>query len=223
MVATRSYQQPFLPLNQTDALLTKLLELTGTLEYEEDGWSEITSAVRNGSELILRLRVRIPGSPDSQFVITCQQPRSHHIIASADDNAVFLTREHVVLWPHNQQQGELYFRGTPSDPLSLFGALTEAQRGLLGNWFPIDHFLNLPGRSADILRYGHGLLAKGPVSLLDTIANVLDNYGIKHSRPALRAPLRWNGNSWVPDTEQLWALIAGDSFVVAPAFTEELV
>ena len=204
-------------------MLTQILELTGTLEYEEDGWSTITSADWDASDLILLVRVRVPDAPDHQFRIACQQPRSHRILALTNDNLVSLTTDHVVLWPHNQKQGDLYFNGTPSDPLSLLGALIESQRDAVGNWFPVDHFLNLPGRSAEILRGGHGLLAKGPVSLLDTYAHVLDNHGIKHSSLAPRDPVWWNGDQWMPETEQLHALIVGDSFVVAPSFSEKAV
>lgn len=211
------------PPRHTDAMLTKLLELTGTLEYEEDGWTTITSADWRGSDLILLLCVHVPGSPDSQFRIRCKQARSHHIIAAANDHLVWLGTEHVVLWPHNQQQNELYFNGTSTDALSLFGALIEAQRSVLGNWFPVDYFLNLPGRSTAILRGGHGLLAKGPESLLDTFGSILNNYGIKHSRLAPRNPVWWNGNQWTLENEQLHALIVGDSYVVASSFTEKRV
>ncbi len=183
----------------------------------------ITSADWNGSDLILLVRVRVPDAPDSQFRITCERPRSHRINAIASYRLVWLTTDHVVLWPHNQQQGELYFNGTPSDASSLFGALVEAQRDAVGDWFPTDRFLNLLGRSTDILRSGHGLLARGPVSLMDTFASVLDNYGIKHSRLAPRDPVWWNGTQWTPETEQLHALIVGDSFVVATSFTEKAV
>lgn len=107
------------------------------------------------------------------------------------------------------------------DASSLLGALVEAQRDAVGNWFPLDRFLNLPGRSTDILRGGHGLLAEGPVSLLDTFGRVLDNHNINHSSLAPRDPVWWNGDQWITETDQLHALIVGDSFVVAPSFTEK--
>jgi hypothetical protein len=124
---------------------------------------------------------------------------------------VLLTADHVVLWPHVQKQGELYFRGRPSDPLSLLGALVELHRDAVGNWFSVDRFLNLPGRSADILRGGHGLLAKGPVQLLDSYAKVLDDYGIRHSTLPPRDPVWCNGGRWTPEAEQLYALLLGES------------
>lgn len=201
-------------------MLTDFLELTGTLEYEEHGWSTITSADWNVSDLILLVRVRVPGSPDRLFWVSCSQPRSYQVIAMTTDQSVLLTSEHAVLWPHNQKQGELYFNGTASDATSLLGALIESQREVVGDWFPIDRFLNLPGRSADILRSGHGLLATGPVMLLDRYASVLDNYGIRHSSPSPREPVWWNGGKWQPESDQLYALIIGSSFVVAPSFTE---
>jgi hypothetical protein len=204
-------------------VLTQLFEFTGTIEYEEDGWLTITSADWDGSTLILTVRVHVPGTLDKQCRIACQQPRSHRIIALENDCLVSLAADHVVLYPHNQKQSELYFNGRPTDALSLFGALIESHQVAVGNWFSVDHFLNLSGRSTDILRGGHGLLAKGPVPMLNTYANVLDRYGIKHSSVGSRDPEWWNGHQWTAETEQLYALIIGKSFVVAPSFTEKVV
>ncbi|MEQ1906128.1 MAG: hypothetical protein ABL888_18225 [Pirellulaceae bacterium] len=204
-------------------MLTQLFELTDTIEFEEDGWLTITSANWEGSNLILSIQVRVPGTFEKQFHIVCHQSRSHRIIALANDSLVLLSSDHVVLYPHNQKQGDLYFNGRPSDPLSLLGALVESHRAAVGTWFSVDHFLYLPGQPADILRGGYGLLAKGPVQLLATYANVLDSYGIKHSLVDSHDPIRWNGEQRTTETEELHALVIGDSFVVAPSFTENVI
>jgi len=204
-------------------VLSQFLALTETLEYEDDGWLSITSAEWERSTLTLTTSVRLPDAAHHNFRIVCTDPRSHHIVAAGVDDLVTLTADHVVLWPNTEQQGELYFNGAPNDPASLLGSLIETHLETVGRWYAVDYFLNLSGHATDVLRGGHGLLAKGPVPLLKAYAEVLDRHGASHSSPPYRDPVWWSDSQWIPEREQLFALIVGESYVVAPTFLETAV
>ncbi|MFN0198630.1 MAG: hypothetical protein ACKVT0_17930 [Planctomycetaceae bacterium] len=199
-------------------MIQNLLQLMEKLEYEEDGWTSITSANWSGSDLVLQFRVQISDAPPRVWSIHCGRPRSYRILALENDDLVDLVNDHIVLWPHVQKQGELYFYGTPTDAFALLGELVEKHKEMVGNWFPFDLFLNLPGRVSDIFRSGHGLVAKGPVQLLDAYAKILDNHHIRHSMLPPCDPLFWDGVHWIPESPQLQALLIGESYVVAPSF-----
>jgi len=71
----------------------------------------------------------------------------------------------------------------------------------------------------DLLAASSGLLAEGPVGILSEYEAVLARHSIAWSQVRERAPKRWNGGSWVAESEGLKVLTMGPSFVVAESFT----
>lgn len=207
-------------------MLPRLLKLTSTQSFEEqDGSVRVRGAEPDGADLILYLEI-IEGGKSTPVEVRAEAVRAHRVI-TPDAGDVTLTSDHPVLWPYAHASSELYFRGKPVDVMSVVGALVVAHAQLVGpwlltrGWFAANYRLQNPAALAEVLEGGHGLLSSGPVILLDAYARVLDNYGLEHSMLEPKAPSWWDGETWRPETETLHALIIGESYVIAPRFTED--
>ena len=77
------------------------------------------------------------------------------------------TADHPLLLNHNQEHGDLFFSSRPSNPHEVLGLLYQAHENLFGGWRPLRNHINRCGKTDEILAGGHGLLASGPLPLLE--------------------------------------------------------
>jgi hypothetical protein len=203
-------------------VLTSLIDLTNTGEFEDAGSIRVSHAEYAGQDLLLRLDVALPEGDHEERSVLCRAPREHRILASEFADSVEVANDHVLIWPYSQPEVELYFNGSVQDSRMLIGALVLSHLRIVDEWFELSRFLN-PGLfsgAVDPLRTGHGLLAKGPESIIDAYRAVLAEFGIRHSSPPPRDPCWWDGNSWHTEQERLHVLLVGQSYVVGPEFRE---
>ncbi|MBX3416287.1 MAG: hypothetical protein KF851_01690 [Pirellulaceae bacterium] len=203
-------------------MLKSLLEIIDTGEFEDNGSLCIEEALTHQDDLLVRLRLKHPDGGTEHRTILCHQPRSHFLQAAEYFDDLSVCDDHVLLWPHSQLQAALYFNGRPDNAHALLGALVETHHRTLNDWFPITRFMNnsLFSPNVELLASGSGLLAEGPFGIIDAYASVLETFNIRHSSPPRRPPSWWDGTRWQPETEKLYALIMGSSYVVGPNFTE---
>jgi len=203
-------------------MLDSLRKIIDKGEFEDNGSLVIENAMLNQDDLLIRICLTLPDGPAERRSILCRQPRSHSVIAAEFADHLDLCDNHVLLWPHCQQQVALYFNGRPADRFSLLGSLVDAHYRAVGDWIPFTKHVNsaLFSPSCCLLDSGSGLLAEGPAGLIDEYRAVLQTYGIRQSSPPAREPSWWDGARWRPETEKLYALIMGTSYVVAPDFSD---
>lgn len=207
-------------------MLPQLRQLTDTLSFEEDGFVRVLGAVADGRDLSLYLEV-IDSGMSTPWCVRGHEVRGHRIVAPGGSSEVSLFDDHPLLWRHTMPRSGLYFRGEVKDVMSVVGALVVTHQTLVGPW---DRDTNWPSQNervmnptllAQVLEAGDGLLSEGPVVVLEAYARVLDAYGISHTMLEPMQPSRWNGEQWQPETEKLHALVIGESYVIAPTFSEE--
>ena len=205
-------------------MLPSLLDVIDTGEFEDNGSLYIEEASTHRDGLSIRLRLVLPDGDHTIRTIVCHQPRSHALLAAVPCCDLSVVEDHVLLWPHSQSIRALYFNGRATDPRSLLGALVETHYRIVGEWIPFERFMNdaLFSPAIDLLDSHSGLLAEGPDQLIIAYSNVLTDLGIRHSSPPSREPSWWDGTQWQLETEKLYALIIGPSYVVAPAFSEKV-
>lgn len=217
-----------LPLRTTESsrrnpnMLSSLLSVIDNSEFEDNGSLCIESVSTRHQDLLLQLRLRLPEGRTERRSILCERIRSHRIYAAKHADNLSVCDDHVVLWPHSEEQVNLYFNGKPRDKYALLGALLEAHARATHHWFPFTQFMNgaLLSPSIELLNCQAGFLACGPQRLINAYRLVLESFGIQHSSPPPKPPHWWDGSQWQIETENLHAFILGDSYVVAPNFTE---
>jgi hypothetical protein len=87
------------------------------------------------------------------------------------------TVEHSLLLNHNDTHGSLFFSSAPHNPHEVVGLLYQTHEDLFQGWRPLRDYINHGDKTAQILAAGTGVLAEGPVSVLElyqkTIAHLL--------------------------------------------------
>ncbi len=196
-------------------MLEGLISVTGTGEFEDCGQLEIRSIQPRRDRLHLELGVTDrTGGGEKVWSVECSGVREFLFRESFAD---FLRweSEHPVLLPFVERSASLYFYSASSDSEAVTGALMESHRNLVGDWIPLERFVNsLPGGLSALLASSCGLLAVGPRSLIDVYSAVLARRNIRWSvLPGLK-----------PEASgSLRALILESSYVVAEGFSEERV
>ena len=141
-------------------------------------------------------------------------------IGKAGGDLVLHQGDHVVVRQHTDFRQELYFRGTPDSADGTIGRLWIAHREAVSDWIPFDDFLNSCMSLQALLKVGFGLLADGPVFLIEAYSRVLSADGLSPRVLAPRPAKWWNGHVWSGNPSELVALSLGDSLVVAQSFEE---
>jgi hypothetical protein len=196
-----------------------LCSAVDTGEFEDNGWIVLSAASWGTDDIVLSVELEPgDGTPKQCWHVTCERPRSHRLQShTANDFAVH--EDHVLLLPYQQLQADLYFASPAASPAAVAGELWAAHRRYTDDWFPPETFLNPNVPLIALLATRSGLLAQGPVGILAEYEMVLTRNDIACSQLRERDPKRWDGSSWVTESEVLKVLTIGRSFVVAEAFT----
>ena len=172
------------------------------------------------SRLSVVLRVRDFDEFDERRVIDCDNAVRWQL----NDPVIHwfsVHDDHPALLPLTDQQGDLYFKGVPGDPLHTADALRSISATLLGRYFDFDACINtLGGDLATLLRGGYGKVASGPVSLLRAFQNVLEHDGVSTTLLGTHAPKVYveREMKWIPVPQDLAVLDLGESWIVAQSF-----
>ena len=192
--------EPYDPFIRVDAV-----DLSG-----DDALLSISVRDHHGTLEWSRWEVKVPGL------------RDYRILEAYGDLQVF-AGDHVLALQHTDAQTDLFFRGKPSSPDEVVGQLLIAHREVTGGWFAFDRFLNETCNPEELFELGYGVLAKGPVFLLEAYEKVLSGASLKANLVNPRPAGSWNGEKWVEDKTPLHVLVLGESYFVAEGFEERKV
>jgi hypothetical protein len=107
--------------------------------------------------------------------IECVGVREHHILFGRCDQ-LNLYNDHVLLWPYNSPTASVSFYGEAKDPSAVLTALMDCHLKLTENYFAFGQFMN--GDPLGIIAGRYGVLAEGPMPLMESYAKVLESFGI---------------------------------------------
>lgn len=199
-------------------------EFLRALDDDDDVIAE--SVEISGGDLSLDLRVVDVEGQVRRWRVAVSGAREHRIQLGWCDS-IAIRGDHPLLWPCLDQQGSLYFSGAPSDVPQTIGKLWQRHNREMQGWLPLERFLNREVALDTLLARGAGVLAKGPVRLLQAYAHELEAQQVPWSIAGKRPPKYWSpaseavrtGGSWAVENRPLQVLTFGESYIVAVSFS----
>jgi hypothetical protein len=204
--------------------MDKLLALISEIGQDDDYDTVVRfgSAARSGSGLELRLEVSTFNLEAStrNLEVRCEDVLAYAIRDEAA-SSLALTSDHPLLWRFTHDSASAFFYGTPPDTYAAMGALYEAHRNAVGDWFSLETHLNDGIELRKLLSGGNGLLAEGPLPLLTVYKDVLSRYGVEVE---IRGPYPPGGTMSPPSVQsrlrsETKALLIGDSYIIGVGWT----
>ncbi len=156
-------------------------------------------------------------SSSEDWTVLCEAVRAHDVHPCAIEENLDLLDDHPLLIPHRKDWATLSFSGGVAEVNSLVGALYRAHMGAVANWIPFDEFINPCMGLGPLLETGNGVLATGPVPLLDVYEAVLRDHGVRSSRYGERGPVWRDGAEWDTDSSGVRVILLDQQFVIAGA------
>jgi hypothetical protein len=196
-------------------MLEDLVDITRSLEFEENGFIQLLEVWLEGD--VLNLSLDLHSSEDDSvqsWKVECVGPLEHSV-SLGHCYSLELYFDHVLLWPYIHPKTSLSFHGEANDPLTVVGALQTRHVELVGNWIPFGRFMN--GNPFEMIRGRYGMLIEGPLPLVKAYAEVLETFGISNGMTELKPPTYTNDEA--AGLEEIAVLTLNrESFVVAPKF-----
>jgi hypothetical protein len=199
-----------------------VLERLLDLQFDDDDDGQFLSLVAaSWSATGLRLQFR-KGSGDrsAALEVVCREVLDHSLSFGICSPEV--VEDHPLLWARRETAVEVYFHGTPTQPLDLIEArLLFAHEAEAGGWLPHRRGAPLDGR--------FGLVAVVPERLARTYVSILEEAGLQANTISPGGPLV---STWLHETSRFMApgemplhllLLGGRSFVLATDFEETVV
>lgn len=194
-------------------------EVMSSLEFEESGCVAISAFRMEERDVVLNIALQGGDKHDllERWSIRCRAVRNYEF-SDFTTNMLHEELEHVLLWPFKMLQGRLFFNRREACAREVMTMLYGAHDQAVCGWFPFEKFLNPSMFLPELLDVGVGLLAEGPLSLLETYKEVVEEAGMTTTMVGVRHPVRWVDNAWVDEDYDLKALVLGRSFVIAEEF-----
>ena len=200
--------------------MEELEQILQTVEFENNGWIKLMRLEQLNETLLLDVEINT-GSEDhdhQNWRICCTKPHDFHIERELIYD-VEVVRDHVLLWKNYQPSTSLFIKGRIEDYRSVIGALYEKHIEVTGGWYSFGDF-DLSDQASRVLAAGFGLLARGPSTLVQAYAAILEKYGfdvsmLKHGLPEYHELGGYDYN------DELLVLLLGNSYVVAQGFSAE--
>ena len=198
--------------------MEKLLALIAEANDEEDVTIRFAGATWSAASLQLELAVSLSDSVPAIWEVRCQD-----VLASAlcdmDANWLELLDDRPLLWEYKCESAKAFFYRAPVSADAAVGALYEAHQNAVGPWISFGRYLNRAPSLSKLLAAGNGLLAGGPVPLLNTYKETLCPHGVKPDLRFTHPPRAWDGTQWRQlERQGTKALILSDSYVVGNGF-----
>jgi len=138
-----------------------------------------------------------------RWEVHCDQLRSHNI-RTEFGSPLLLTEDHATLWEYQHDTAQAFFYGTPQNADACVGALYTAHVRSVGSWIEFIRFFNSTSSLRDMLKTGGGLLARGPIPILEVYKEALRDLGVD-------VDIRFPRPNKIPGVQ---ALIIGKSYFV---------
>ena len=166
--------------------------------------AEITLCVRNsqmGANASIKFRVEITGLEEYKIV-------------QMDSSFINLKNDHPILWRFNNTRGGLYFSGKVSNAKAVVADLYAVNNRIFGGLVPMESYFNCGINVLKVLGSHSGLVASGPVNILDCYSDVLVKHDVTHSIIEGHNPGYKNGIK-LPGKQ---VLLIGDCYFVGNEF-----
>lgn len=196
-------------------MLDDLLELTNSYEFEEYGTIDLVG-VRISGNMVLSLDIRIGGDADAHqsWEVECEGVLEDQISLGPCDRCD-LYRDHVLLWPYIYPSSSVSFYGKAENHLAVVGALLKHHLALVDNWIPFDRFLNR--NPVEMVGGRYGMLADGPLPLIESYARILESFGLNAGVSNPR-PAPYTNDEFSGLAELGVLLLKRGSYVIATSF-----
>lgn len=195
-------------------MIDELIEIITSENFEEsDGTIDLTNIRLQGDLLTLSFNL-IGGTDEEQdqaWEVECIGPLDHQL-SLGHCGQFIVYHDHALLWPYTYPQSSVSFYGEAADPQAVVGALYSRHVELVGHWIPFNRFLN--GDPVARVKGRYGMLAAGPMPLIEAYADVLEQFEIS---AALTEPKRaWFASDVFTESDEVAVLILNDtSYVVS--------
>jgi hypothetical protein len=203
-------------------VLTELVRLVGSLEFEEYGKIVLSRCETGADILTLTFRVEFDDSDEplrpSSWTVKCEGYRRLRLqerVASS----LYAVDDHVVVAACNARRYDLYFAGRPVNCYETVGRLVAAHGVAVQGWLPLSEFVKPAMALHDLFTTAGGFVARAPHRVAEHYLCALREGGLDAYLANESEPKRWDGFRWVPESERLSALILGNNYVVAERFT----
>ena len=199
-------------------MLNDLINLTHSHEFEEYGSLDLTAVRVEGNVLTLLLNLNSGGDSDAyqSWEVECIDFLEQEL-SLGQCEGVDLQFDHILLWPYVYPEASVSFYGEADVHLSVVGALYERHLELVANWMPFGRFMN--GNTVEMIRGRYGMLADGPMPLVESYSRVLEdfNIGAKIGEPK---PAYYTNDELSGLAEVAVLILKMGCYVVAQKFTE---
>lgn len=197
-------------------MLDDLLELTSSPEFDEYGTIDLAEARIAGDVLSLFLNVYLGGEDvqSESWEIECVSVLEHQLLLGGC-SSVDAYYDHILLWPYIWPEVTLSFHAKDSDPLAVVGALYREHQTLVAPWIPFGRFIN--GDPVNMISGRYGMLADGPMPLVEGYLKVLQQFGIDAALTEPKSALYTNDHeAGITEVEVL--ILDRGKYVVAEKF-----
>lgn len=197
--------------------MDELLEIIYSSEFREGGGTlDLASARMEGDVLILSVNLISDSveEQDQSWEVECAGVLDHNLtLGNCQDFS--LHDDHPLLWQYIHPECSVSFYGDCSNVEAVVGELYKRHIELVGHSIPFKTFLN--GNPVDIVRGRYGMLATGPMPLMEAYAEVFESAGIKAGVSEPRQ-VSFTSDPFT-DSSAIEVLVLGDrSYVVAQKF-----
>ena len=199
-------------------MLNDLISLTHSPEFDEYGTLDLTRVRAEGNVLTLSLNLNTGDDSDAyqSWEVECVDFLEQEL-SLGQCEGLDLQFDHVLLWSYIYPEASVSFYGEADDHLAVVGALYERHLELVGDWIPFGRFMN--GNIVQMIRGRYGMLAAGPLPLVESYSQVLEsfNIGTKIAEPK---PAYYTNDEFSGMAEVAVLILKKRCYVVAPKFTE---
>jgi hypothetical protein len=197
-------------------MLNDLISLTHSERFEEYGTLDLAGVRVEGDVSTFSLNLNTGGDSDAlqSWEVECVGLLEHQI-SLGECEGFDLQYDHVLLWPYIYPKASVSFYGEAKDHLAVVGALYKRHMELVGNWIRFSRFMN--GNTIEMVRGRYGMLAEGPMPLVESYAQVLEAFDIS-ARITDPKPAYYTNDEFSGLAEVALLIFNKGSYVVAPKF-----
>ena len=204
--------------------MDKLLALIAEAGDDENVVVRLIGATWSSAALRLQLAVSVLDSDSASgtWEVSCEDVLAY-VLSDEGAYSLQLTHDHPVLWEFKHESASAFFYGAPINADAAVGTLYEAHQNAVGSWIRFGKHLNTPPGLAKLLTAGNGLLAAGPLPLLNVYKEALRPLGVNVDIRFPLPPRTWDGTHWrqLEQENNTKALLLGTSYVIGTGWASE--
>jgi len=197
-------------------MLNDLIRLTHSHKFEEYGTLDLAGVRVQGNVLILSLNLNTGDDSDAyqSWEVECVGFLEQQLSLGQCEGFDF-EHDHILLWFYIYPEASVSFYGEADDHLAVVGALYKRHLELVGNWIPFGRFMN--GNTVEMIRGRFGMLAEGPMPLVESYGRVLEDFNIS-AQITEPKPAYYTNDEFSGLAEVAVLIFKKGSYVVAPKF-----